>query len=81
MQGFSKQHANKLIQQGHIILEDGLVDTEQADAALAAMRNPNKQIYRKHLSTGSTHQKADDEWLLNFYSCLSILAFKLLTFH
>jgi phage terminase Nu1 subunit (DNA packaging protein) len=47
-QGFSPQYVTKLVQQGHIILENGQVNTEQADAALAAMRNPNKPIYRKH---------------------------------
>jgi phage terminase Nu1 subunit (DNA packaging protein) len=59
MQGFSKQHASKLIQQGHVILEDGLVDTEQAEAALAAMRNPNKPIYRKHAKNNDKPSTAE----------------------
>jgi phage terminase Nu1 subunit (DNA packaging protein) len=59
MQGFSKQHANQLVQQGHIILENGLVDTDQAEAALAAMRDPNKQIYRKHSKNGDKPSTAE----------------------
>jgi hypothetical protein len=47
-QGFSPQYVTNLIKQGHVILENGLVNTEQAEAALAAMRNPSKPMYRKH---------------------------------
>jgi phage terminase Nu1 subunit (DNA packaging protein) len=47
-QGFSPQYVTNLIKQGHVILENGLVNTEQAEAALMAMRNPSKPMYRKH---------------------------------
>jgi phage terminase Nu1 subunit (DNA packaging protein) len=46
-QGFSQQHVSNLVKQGHVVLENGLVDTEQAEAALAAMRNPVKGLNRK----------------------------------
>jgi phage terminase Nu1 subunit (DNA packaging protein) len=46
-QGFSNPYVSKLIQQGHIILENGLVNSEQAEAELAAMRNPSKPLNRK----------------------------------
>jgi phage terminase Nu1 subunit (DNA packaging protein) len=52
-QGFSPQYVTNLVKQGHVILEDGLINTEQAEAALAAIRNPAKPIYRKHSNNGN----------------------------
>jgi phage terminase Nu1 subunit (DNA packaging protein) len=51
-QGFSQQHVSNLVKQGHVVLENGLVNTEQAEAALAAMRNPIKTLNRKHSNQG-----------------------------
>jgi hypothetical protein len=39
--GFSRQYAGQLVQSGVIQLTGGLVDVEQADAAIAALRDPN----------------------------------------
>ena len=42
--GFSRQYAAKLIKQGTIRLANGKVDTVQAEAALAALREPLRQV-------------------------------------
>jgi hypothetical protein len=43
--GFSRQYAAKLIKQGTIRLTGGKVDTVQAEAALAALREPLRQTF------------------------------------
>jgi hypothetical protein len=58
-QGFSPQYVTNLIKQGHVILENGLVNTDQADAALAAMRNPSKPINRKHYENDTKSATAE----------------------
>ena len=42
--GFSRQYAAKLIKQGTIRLNGGKVDTVQAESALAALREPLRQV-------------------------------------
>jgi hypothetical protein len=42
--GFSRQYAAKLIKQGTVRLTNGKVDTAQAEAALAALREPLRQV-------------------------------------
>jgi phage terminase Nu1 subunit (DNA packaging protein) len=46
-QGFERQYVSSLVKQGHIVLENGMVNVEQAEAELAAMRNPSKPLKRK----------------------------------
>lgn len=46
-QGFSRAYVAKLTKQGTVILEDGKVNVEQAELALAAMRNHNLPLRRK----------------------------------
>jgi multidrug efflux pump subunit AcrA (membrane-fusion protein) len=48
--GFSRQYAGQLVQSGVIQLVDGLVDVEQADSAIAALRDPNQPQRRKNTS-------------------------------
>ena len=48
--GFSRQYAGQLVQSGVIQLTGGLVDVEQADAAIAALRDPNQPQRRKNTS-------------------------------
>jgi hypothetical protein len=40
--GFSRPYVSQLIRLGHVIPVDGQIDTDQAEAALAAMYDPNK---------------------------------------
>jgi hypothetical protein len=42
--GFSRQYAAKLIKQGTVRLTNGKVDTVQTEAALAALREPLRQL-------------------------------------
>ena len=48
--GFSRQYAGQLVQSGVIQLTGGLVDVEQADAAIAALRDPSQPQRRKNTS-------------------------------
>ena len=48
--GFSRQYAGQLVQSGVIQLTGGLVDAQQADAAIAALRDPNQPQRRKNTS-------------------------------
>ena len=50
--GFSRQYAAKLIKQGTIRLTGGKVDTVQAEAALAALREPLRQVSSDELVDG-----------------------------
>ena len=52
-QGFSKQYVCHLVKQGIVELKDGLVDREQANQALEAIRNPNQPLRRKSGGGGS----------------------------
>ncbi|HSF96400.1 MAG TPA: hypothetical protein VLA52_15345 [Thermohalobaculum sp.] len=45
--GFSRQYAGRLVKRGLVALIDGKVDPDQADAALAAVREPARQPRRK----------------------------------
>ncbi|GHS94932.1 hypothetical protein AGMMS49949_09020 [Alphaproteobacteria bacterium] len=55
-EGFSRQYVGYLLKQGHISLVDGLVDTDQAEAALAALRNPSRALFRKGTPTSEAPQ-------------------------
>lgn len=46
--GFSRQYAGRLVKRGLVALIDGKVDPDQADAALAAVREPARQPRRKN---------------------------------
>jgi hypothetical protein len=50
--GFSRQYAAKLIKQGTVRLTNGKVDTAQAEAALAALREPLRQVTSDEPSDG-----------------------------
>ncbi len=41
--GFSRQYVRRLVQKGVVRLTDGKVDSAQADAALAAIRDARAQ--------------------------------------
>ena len=45
--GVSKQYVCYLVKQGLIELKNGLVDSEQANEALATIRNPSQPLRRK----------------------------------
>jgi len=45
--GFSRQYVHRLVKRGVVRLEDGKVDPVQADAALAALREPARPERRK----------------------------------
>jgi hypothetical protein len=49
-QGFSKQYVGQLVQSGVIQLVDGLVDVEQAEAALESFRDPSQPQRRKGIA-------------------------------
>lgn len=51
-QGFSQPYVSYLINKGHVIPVDGKIDTEQAEAALAAIRKPGRRLFRKGGSEG-----------------------------
>lgn len=51
-QGFSQPYVSYLINKGHVIPVDGKIDTEQAEAALAAIRKPGRRLFRKGLPEG-----------------------------
>jgi hypothetical protein len=44
--GFSRQYVSRLVKQGIVRLRDGRIDPAQADAALAAMRDPARPLRR-----------------------------------
>ena len=44
--GFSRQYVSKLVSRGVVRLVDGKIDPAQADAALAALRQPAKPLRR-----------------------------------
>lgn len=46
-QEFSKQYVCHLVKQGIVELKDGLIDREQANEALQAIRNPSQPLRRK----------------------------------
>ena len=46
-QGFTRQYVNKLVARGIVQLVDGKVDDAQAEAALAAIREPAREPQRK----------------------------------
>lgn len=50
-QGFSKPYVCKLVKQGIVVLEDGKVNREQAELALAAQRNPDLPLRRSGMSS------------------------------
>ncbi len=47
-QGFSKQYVCYLVKKGIVELEDGLVNREQANEAVAAIRDPSQPLRRKN---------------------------------
>ena len=49
--GVSRQYVSRLVKQGVIALENGKVDPVQADAAMAARRNPARPERRKQVKT------------------------------
>ena len=46
-QGFTRQYVSKLVGKGVLRLVDGQVDTEQAEVALNAIREPARESQRK----------------------------------
>ncbi|UPA54547.1 hypothetical protein MWH06_04295 [Wolbachia pipientis] len=46
--GFSRQYVCYLVKKGIVELEDGLIDPEQANEAVAAIRDPNQPLRRKN---------------------------------
>ena len=44
--GFSRQYVGRLVKRGVVRLDDGKLDPEEADAALAALREPARQPRR-----------------------------------
>lgn len=46
-QGFSKQYVCYLVKKGIVQLEDGLIDREQANRAVEAIRDPSQPLRRK----------------------------------
>ena len=51
--GFSRQYVSKLVSRGVVRLVDGKIDPAQADAALAALRQPAKPLRRAGAATTS----------------------------
>ncbi|WP_264376274.1 MULTISPECIES: hypothetical protein [unclassified Wolbachia] len=49
-QGFSKQYVCYLVKKGIVELEDGLINREQANEAVAAIRDPSQPLRRKNYS-------------------------------
>lgn len=56
-QGFSQPYVSDLIKKGHIIPVGDKIDTEQALAALAAIRMPGRQLFRKGTPEGEGPSK------------------------
>ncbi len=46
--GFSRQYVCSLAKKGIVELKDGLIDPEQANEAVAAIRDPNQPLRRKN---------------------------------
>ena len=59
--GFSRQYVNKLVRSGVIRLEDGKIDSTQADAALEATREPARPQRRNSNTTDQPVQKPDQK--------------------
>lgn len=55
-QEFSKQYVCHLVKQGIVELKDGLVDREQANEALQAIRNPSQPLRRKSGGGGGSNE-------------------------
>jgi len=51
--GFSRQYVSRLVKQGIVRLRDGRIDPAQADAALAAMRDPARPARRNGVQNES----------------------------
>lgn len=49
-QGFSKQYVCYLVKKGIVELENGLINREQANEAVAAIRDPSQPLRRKNYS-------------------------------
>lgn len=49
-QGFSKQYVCYLVKNGIVELKDGMVDSEQADAALITIHDPSQPQRRKSIN-------------------------------
>ncbi|WP_339048052.1 hypothetical protein [Candidatus Mesenet endosymbiont of Phosphuga atrata] len=49
-QGFSKQYVCYLVKNGIVELKDGMVDSQQADAALITIRDPSQPQRRKGIN-------------------------------
>ncbi|MFP3031641.1 MAG: hypothetical protein ACEY3M_11075 [Wolbachia sp.] len=48
--GFSRQYVYSLVKKGIVELEDGLINREQANEAVAAIRDPSQPLRRKNYS-------------------------------
>lgn len=48
--GFSRQYVCSLVKKGIVELKDGLIDQEQANEAVAAIRDPSQPLRRKNYS-------------------------------
>ncbi|MDG7056617.1 MAG: hypothetical protein LKM43_00460 [Wolbachia endosymbiont of Penenirmus auritus] len=57
-QGFSKQYVCYLVKKGIVQLEDGLIDREQANEAMKAIRDPSQPLRRKGGGERSTSDLA-----------------------
>ncbi|TVS86601.1 hypothetical protein COM43_003825 [Wolbachia pipientis] len=54
--GVSKQYVCYLVKKGIVKLEDGLIDREQANEAVAAIRDPSQPLRRKSGERGNTSE-------------------------
>ncbi|GFU21029.1 DNA methylase N-4 [Nephila pilipes] len=54
--GVSKQYVCYLVKKGIVELEDGLIDREQANEAVAAIRDPSQPLRRKSGERGNTSE-------------------------
>ncbi len=52
--GVSKQYVCYLVKKGIVKLEDGLIDREQANEAVAAIRDPSQPLRRKNPENENT---------------------------
>lgn len=56
--GFSRQYVSRLVKQGIVRVSDGRIDPAQADAALAAMRDPARPTRRTGAQSDDRRQPA-----------------------
>lgn len=56
--GFSRQYVSRLVRQGVVRLVDGKLDPLEADAALAAQREPARPLRRAGGGSGATTDRA-----------------------